>query len=283
MKEIITCEFKDICGSIYPEPIKDYCMLLTNHKTCRLVLSIQKGKVSSFVLDLIGKFSEKSKKKLFGVSCPRSVNTLINKSCNLKTCPYFADRMSYNCMLIHKDIFFYDNNEIPSKLMEIASELTVKEFDRIVELGIYQSRIVILLLTYQKEESDNICPICSCLNMYNKECLCFKDKELRNKRINFSTNWKKALSNDLFKNFDLKDKTVKTIASYFDIFSIEFVRAWINYPVLTTNISELPFGYVFCTFFKLFNNDLNSSMENIGLNDKLFKKALILFPVMGHL
>ena len=280
------CEFKQICNSLYSEPLSEYCCLYKNEfKICKLIKSIQEGKVSSFVLDLIGKISEneKSNEKLFEVTCPRSASNIsINKACNLTSCPYFADKMSYNCMLIHKDIFFYDNEELPSKLMEISSGLTFQEFNRIIELGIYQSRVVILLLTYNKEETDRICPICSYLNPFNNLCDCIENKELRKKRINFDSNWKKALLKEK-ETFDVKKMKVKTLASYYDIFSIEFVRSWINYPLVEKNLSDLPFGYVFCTYFKLFNNNLSSSMENIGLTDKLFKKALILFPIKGHI
>jgi len=287
---ISTCEYLEICKTIYTELLSTYCTVHNNSiKTCRLIKDIQEEKISPFVMDLIGKYSNKSvNKQTLEVECPRSTisNISINKSCSLHSCPYYAIKMSYNCMLIHKDIFFFNNSEIPNKLMEIITELDTSKFARIIELGVYQSRIIIILLTYFKNmEMDNICSLCSFVIPGTSECMCLSDKDLRRKRINFSRHWKECLQgNETIVKEELENFEAKHIASQYDIFSLDFIRAWINYPTINKkNISDLPFGYVLCSYFRLFNNSLDTSMENLGLTSKLFKRAMELFPVGGNL
>jgi len=273
----MNCEFNHICKNIYKESIEKHCKELNPKiKECKLIRDIKEGNINNALLAIS---ENSSNKKLFEIECPRSTNTpvVLNKPCSLTHCTYYSTKLSYNCILIHKEIFFQDHENIPEKLIEVSIDLSSTDFERVIELGIYQSRMIAILIN--KDERCSICGIPNDKRLNSLTCSC-DNKDIRRKRLNFSIKWKEVLANNynkLLKNVILDNINIKEIIDY-DTGSLDFVRAWIAYPeVDSLHIFDLPFGFVLSTYLNLFEEKQWKAAENLGLTDKLFEKAKTLY------
>jgi len=287
------CKFKSICAIVYSEQEKDIC------KKCQLIKDIQNKRLSDFTLSMIQKEIDKPKKEKKEtdnnkITCPRSLVTKVKISdkCFLKECPYYSEKVSFNCMYIHTEIFFPDHQNIPVNVLEVGLSMTKRHMKRMYDVGIYLSRIIILMTKYyidMRENEENrpkilfmgntyiqVCPICHKLNKNssNIDCDCIIDALVRKRRRNLEYRWCEAL-----KKAYLDYKEEITQEDYKNVTDISFLKGLLyNLRYKDISITDIPFGYLFSSYHIMFNEqNENKCAENFGINHKFYKEATELF------
>jgi hypothetical protein len=294
------CKFIKICTILYTKNYKSYCQLVDKKiEKCRLIQDIQLNKVSDFVMSLIKKevdtetieehirLSEYARK----VTCPRSLSEEIKilDSCNIKDCTYFSKKMSFNCMIIHTNIFFPEKTFIPDNVLEVGLDKTKKSLARLTYIGLVLSRMFIILYKYYadvnnlrdkfpylRKEEILICPICH-KQQVSEICDCIKDSKLRKSRLNFEKRWKASVKDAHKKN----KKVLNTQVINGEIYTLSYLRANL-FRLYFYNIKllDVPFGYIFYAYHKLFNHTKNI-YEDLGLTENLYNIATKLFLQEG--
>jgi len=300
------CKLKEICVTLYSIDCKQSYKY---NKNCLLINNIKDGKVNNFIVSLIekklNKTSIKNDKKYDLVECPRSSHAspvLISSPCILNNCPYFSEKVSYNCFLIHQKIFFSDYEFLSHRLLEIGTDLNAIEFQQIIDLSIYLSRMYIILLNYNSDylhikndlltlpfmkkyipkTSDNIsiCQICSGIYNNNKICSCIDNSQLREKRLSFSKHWSYSIKKLQYEIRGIDNLIPKELCQKYinEIDKLKFLKSLMNH-VIIENISftDIPFSYVFYMGSLLFTDSEYKLSKSFGINRKKYKQAKIIF------
>jgi hypothetical protein len=307
------CKLSNICKILYEvETLGVNCSALGNTNRCKLASDISSGSINEFVLSLLEKKIRKKKRKgkyqLRRAVCPRSLSTRVElqEPCMLYQCPYNSKKLSYNCVLLHNNIFFEDYEDIPQKVMEVSLGVTNEEFKKLLKYSVYMSRLYVIMLKYNKEylkqrrklvfESGNLskllkprknillCHVCSSVVNNTYECSCMTDRDLRRSRINFSTNWVEAILNsynEIMQSVNINKFSPDEAITLFNRYKrLKVIRSMIGWADLEgLKFYHIPFGYVINAFSQLFDENDRNKAENLGLTDKLYNKALELFHV----
>lgn len=308
-KPKVSCKYHSICSVIYADEIKDACNHFTNKPThCTLASELESGQVSDFVKTLLKKEAKKSQvstSNLNKVVCPRSVMSQISisKPCFLCDCSFYSAKLSYNCFLIHQQVFFSDHNTIPQKLLEIGSKLDKNSYKRMLDISIYMARSYLITLKYMLEfynididlkfktkimkkafpiqQSIDLCDLCG-TPLRKKACSCFKNKQLRTDRIIFSNKWNNVITRSAknLDNISLDTLNPKDLTDNLGnrLYSLRLIRALLNTISLKgVMFKDIPFGYVYATYNSLFSDKEWKRGENLGLTEELYEKANSLF------
>lgn len=147
------CAFHGFCLNYYKEDVssggcdKNNCKLLTDLKT---------GNVSPQVREELTKKLNISKSSItedgITLTCPRSLQAkaTIYENCTNKKCQFFSKKMAFSCLLLHAKTFFPDE-EIPRRVVEVATGLSSRTLDRYNKISIYLARVYLILLKYSLE------------------------------------------------------------------------------------------------------------------------------------
>ncbi len=289
------CEFKQLCNLLYKKDL--------NCDRCDLLHNLYNDNVNNFLLSFVSKkiSTIDYKDDLIPIKCPRSLNIerKINliKPCNIYDCSYYSKKVSYSCLMIHKDIFFKNHDSVPQKLLEVCLGVDKFKFNRFIDISIYISRMYVLLLKYmidfkksdirlqfnienfndwvEKVNTVNICPICSAA-ILKFRCNCNDNKKLRKKRIKFKEAWVSTLTN-LEGKYNI-NSTLKEVCKKYNIKNTKFIRSLISdIKIGNTSIKEVPFGYLFYSYKSMFKDSEGKLIEGLGLNDKQYNKVKEIF------
>ena len=140
------------------------------------------------------------------ILCPRSSDLKIKLkgACPLKSCYFYSSKLSYNCCLIHQQIFFSNSDYLPPKVLEISTGLSSINYNKLVTLSLYIIRASIILKNYYtknnirdihiKNKTFEICPFCfNVIDEDSTQCTCVDNRLLRRSRVKFNNNWKKSI------------------------------------------------------------------------------------------
>ena len=243
------------------------------------------------------------------ITCPRCMRThaYIHGACGNEDCNFNTKKLSYNCFLIHCNLFYADVDIPNRKVMEIATGLSERSFSRLLELSIFMMRAATIIVKYLTEYADvrstrlsfytkqikkimksqrfdGICGTCGTPQAVEKHCKCVTDAELRNARLQFQTNWKNTISKPRYGEdaISVLHTTPKQIVKVFgdDIHTLRFTRYLLSLvKVDDTRFIDLPFGYVYHAYSQLFSEASWKTSENLGLTDPLYDKAIQLYCI----
>ena len=298
------CKFENICKTIYENNFKEVCMFYNNSTNCQLAVDIKNDNLNTFVKSLLkreSKIDESEELNEEKVMCPRSLtsNVVLRKNCPITDCTFNSRYLLYNCFLIHHNIVFPDHYQIPESLIINGLKVTKQDYHRMLRLGIYMSRIHVLMKKYvidlnnqknkfkskeirklfKNNRLQNICSICSA-KMVNNNCDCLKYSSVRKERIKFSKKWRRVIENKESLNID--NMEVKKFQKEYkqDMNKLSFIRSLLKTTQYSSiSFYQLPFGYIFSTFNEEFEDSKDKKAENIGLTENLYDKAEELFKV----
>lgn len=233
------------------------------------------------------------------VKCPRSTlrNAYINDTCKLNECPFYSPKMLLNCTLIHKNTYFKKSEETPTRLLEIKCGLSSSEYNRLIDLSLYLSRMYLILVKYNmdyigsiglrfrskdiktwlQQSNVDLCSSCNTVLEDNK-CRCLDNPVLMKERINFHQNWVSSITKNEVPE-DISELSFPELYIRFGkMDDIKAIRGLLNTISLDQlKITDLPFGYVFVIFKTLYEDKEWKMMENLGLTEASYRKANKLF------
>lgn len=308
------CKFKKICSTLYDSEFKKVCMFTNNSITeCHLLKEIKNNQISDFVLSIIQKEAkvrdtDTPEIDAENVTCPRSLlaKVSLKKSCPLDTCPFYSEKMTYNCFMIHHNVYFPDNPNLPQKTLEIGTSLDTRTYNRLIDVGIYLSRLYIVLLKFKIEflhddtslkfktktirkllrtnKIHGICQICNSIIPSSGQCKCNTDGLLRDKRIRFNQSWINVIKKNkiLIKETNIFNISTEEFCNLFGnkVHGLKFMRAILNTVKMDNlRLVDVPFGFIYNTYSQLFDETEWRKAENLGLSEELNEQAFYLYKV----
>ena len=294
------CKFVKICESLYGKGYQNYCILLNSKKPeCKLIQDVKKGNVTKFVISLLQKESGNKSLNDFidlsrftkKVTCPRSIDGKIKLTsrCSIIDCPFYSEKVVFNCILIHSNIFFPNYKNIPVNILEVGLAIDRDKLQKMINIGIYLSRMIILLVKYQSEIGENIpikllfiknrslqiCPICQGVfdTKLSNECSCIDNNKLRKRRRKFVKNWRALLK----LNYQENKKLIKD--ELFNVNdSMSFIKAHLHIIQFQgLKFNSVPFGYLFNSYHILFKESKTKIAESFGLSRDRYNIGVKLF------
>lgn len=262
----MTCSLSNICSDLYKVTCTD---------KCTLALDIQERRVDPVSLQL--KINGDRK-----VICPRSPSKIkLSNKCNLQDCPYQNDKLTFGCMLIHKEVFFHNKEIIPNNILEVVFETDRKTIKKLKNVSIYLARLIMLLSKYHTDTINStamigthkviLCETCS--GIYLEDCSC-KDKEIRNGRRRLNNNWKKMLE----KSRDMPWPSIGLKAINNKI-GLELIRSNILKIKESIGVTEVNLGFLLNNYIFTFENHKYKTAEALGMTKREYKVACSLFQI----
>lgn len=215
------------------------------------------------------------------VTCPRSLyaQVKLTKPCTLTTCSYFSDKLTYNCNMIHQNVFFRNMSKVPQKLHEVSLGYTQTQYERLLNIAIYLLRAYILIANYcivtGKISGTSVlsqydyCHFCGAL--VTNSCDCLTTKDVRIARVKFHNKW-----SSLFKESE------EVSYDSLKIYNLAFIREELfKITVMNTKLSDIPFGFILTAYTKLFSSEKISMADNLGIREARLENALKLWGKDG--
>lgn len=169
--------------------------------------------------------------------CPRN-QTIRVERCQNTDCPYYSSKLSYNCIQIHKDIFFKDYEEVPLEVVEIGLGLTSTEFKLLEEQALFTIRMKIVRAKF---DTMDYCEHCGAICPEPCDCELFVKTRVLRERLNYKwTQWEP---------------------------SDEFIRG------LKHLVDGIPFGFVFTYFVNTYSIPHWVIARNLGITAKAYDLA----------
>ncbi len=303
------CEFLDVCQKLYTDKLKTKCPIYTADAKC----SFHKGRQSVRIKEIFknkdtvpAKFEGKT---MLPMNCPRSLHTklYLYNPCVNQHCSFYGENLAYNCIVLHKDIFFENYNVMPRNVVKVGKGLTDAELDNFIKISVFISRLTLIMVRYQHEMGDyigkirhlktvkarkmffgkdkkvflEICPICSAI-LVGGHCKCRESKKLMRRRIKQSHFWSKRLerySKKVFRNKNPYNLQFEEVTIQLKEWGLPYyLKGWL-YQLKMNNIrlKDIPFGYLFYVYHEMFESKTKDMADNFGMSIELYDKNKKLF------
>lgn len=310
-----TCNLYAKCKSLYGD-FQCESETFGSETHCRLLTDVSHGRLKTVTQPLKELRIREGKKSLLSenkdgvlLTCPRCMrtNTQIRGACKNSECSFWTQKLSYNCFIIHSNLFYPDTDYPGRKVMEIALDISERSFDRLLELSLFMMRASTILVKYlteyadvrstrmsfytkhirkimRSQKFDIICGTCGTPQAVEAHCRCVSDPNLRDQRLGFQTKWKATINKARYEGVDPQAlmTTPKAIVDTFgaEIYTLGFTRFLLSKVELEGMMfTDLPFGYIFHAYDQLFSEASWNASENLGLTDALYDKAFKLYNV----
>jgi hypothetical protein len=245
-----------------------------------------------------GSYSYRSAGNGSRIRCPRSlfVPFTLRSRCPNEACPYYTDKVAFSCLLLHRDIFFFDDAELPPRLIEIGKGLENGVLDTLRYISVACARGVVATMRYISDRATSpelpegslpylhVCSKCTKLVPDGEECDCSDSLRTRERRRFLAAAWKASLlkaDNLLLGPVDLHKLSLKEfvfLAEDYINTPLPLRAALSRVSVEGISLVSLPFGYLYSFYNGTFHDPDPSNLAlSLGLSPKLHERAEELF------